>query len=133
MKTIVRAIVVYTLILFLLPILIPGVSVTGGFWTYLTGGVVLTLLFFILKPILSIISLPVNIVTLGIFNLFINTLLLYLLTILVVQISIVAFTQPEIAFSGIIIQSIQFNTFFAYLYTAVVLSVIDWSIKWLIT
>lgn len=132
MKTIIRNIAIYTFILFLLPYLIPGVLISGGIWTLVVGGIVLTLLFFILKPILSIISFPVNLVTLGIFNVFINALLLYLLTILVTQISVVAFTSPRTDLLGVIIPAIHFNIFFAYVYTAFVLSAIDWLIKWLI-
>ncbi len=39
----------------------------------------LAILFLVLKPILNIISFPVNLVTLGMFNIFINALLIYLL------------------------------------------------------
>lgn len=132
MKAIIRNIAIYTFILFVLPYIVPGVFITGGIWTLLVGAIVLTVLFFILKPILSIISLPVNMITLGIFNLFINALLVYLLTILVPQISVVAFTSQQLDIFGIIIPAIQFNTFFAYVATAFMVSIIEWFIKWLI-
>ena len=132
MKTLARNISIYTLILFLLNQLIPGLQIAGDFGILLTGGVVLTILFLILKPILNIISFPVNMVTLGVFNVFINALLVYLLTVFVTEISIVAFTYPNMNVLGFITPVVTFNTFFAYIYTAFVLTLINGFIRWLI-
>ena len=131
MKTIIRNVVIYTFILFLLPKIIPGFSIDGGFWTLFTGGLVLAMLFLVVKPVLSIISFPVNLVTLGIFNIFINALLLYLLTIFVTEISVTAFTMARLDILGVIIPQITFNTFFAYIYTAFILTLINSFIRWL--
>lgn len=132
MKTLLRNIAIYFLILFLLPQIIPGVSITGGLHTLLVASFVLTLLFIILKPILNIISFPVNLVTLGIFNIFINGLLIYLLTVFVTEITISAFTYTNANILGFITPVITFNTFFAYIYTAFILTIINATIRWLI-
>lgn len=131
MKTILRNIAIYGFTLFLLPQIIPGFYVNGAFWTFLTGGIVLSMLFLILKPILSIISFPVNMISLGIFNVFINALLLYLLTVFVTEISVTAFTLTKVNFLGFIIPEVSFNTFFAYVYSAFILTIIVGGIKWL--
>lgn len=131
MKTILRNIAIYGFTLFLLPQIIPGFYVNGAFWTFLTGGIVLSMLFLILKPILSIISFPVNMISLGIFNVFINALLLYLLTVFVTEISVTAFTLTKVNFLGFIISEVSFNTFFAYVYSAFILTIIVGGIKWL--
>ena len=131
MKTILRNVTIYSFLLFLLPLIIPGVSVVGGLQTILIGGAVLTVLFLILKPILNIISFPVNLVTLGIFNIFINALLLYLLTIFVTDISIGAFTYVRANFLGIIFPTMTFNTFFAYVYASAIYTAINSFIRWL--
>ncbi|MBI5122937.1 phage holin family protein [Candidatus Roizmanbacteria bacterium] len=133
MKTILRNLIIYSFILFLLNLLIPGVTINGGLWTFFIGGLTLTIFFAILKPILSIISFPVNVITLGIFNIFINALLLYLLTIFITEISITAFTYARTSIFGIIFPVTSFNTFFAYIYTAFVLTVINSFIRWLIS
>lgn len=132
MKMLLRNITIYTLILFLLPQMIPGVTIIGGLTTLLVGSFVLTLLFIILKPILSIISFPVNMVTLGIFNIFINGLLIYLLTVFVTEISITSFTYERATILGFITPAFAFNTFFAYLYTAFILTIINSFMRWLI-
>ena len=131
MKTIIRNIAIYTFALFLLPKIIPGVQLTGGLWTLFVGGLVLALMFLVLKPVLGIISLPVNILTLGLFSVLTNTFILYLLTILVTGVSVSHFSYPGFKALGFVIPSIQFNTFFAYVYTAFVLSFIDTFLTWL--
>jgi len=131
MKTLLRNICIYAFTLFLLPQIIPGFYVNGQFWTFVAGGLVLTLLFLVLKPVLSIISFPINIVSLGIFNVFINALLLYLLTVFVKEISVTAFTLSRSTLLGFATPEISFNTFFAYVYSAFILSIISGAIKWL--
>jgi len=133
MKTIVRSIAIYAFTLFLLPGLIPGVHISGGLLTFILGGVVLAFLFLIIKPILSIISFPLNMVTLGVFNIFLNSLLLYLLTVFVTEINITAFTYQAMHLWGLSTSAITLNTFFAYLYTAFMLSLVDGFIMWMVT
>lgn len=131
MKTIIRNTAIYTFALYFLPSIIPGVEIDGGFVTLLIGGFALAMMFLVLKPILNIISFPINLLTLGISSIFTNALILYLLTIFVVDISIVAFTYHATTVFGFGIPTIEFNTFFAYVYTAFILSLIDSAISWL--
>lgn len=131
MKTLLRTVGMYMLSLYFLPGLIPGFTIEGGFPTLLLGGVCLALLFLLLKPILNIISFPVNVLTLGIFSLFTNAFILYLLTIFIPEITVQAFTYPTTEFFGFITPDIYFSMFFAYLYTAFVLACIDTFISWL--
>ena len=130
MKTIIRNTAIYMYALFLLPKLIPGVEVDGGLLTFLLGGLALTIMFFVIKPILNIISFPVNILTLGLFSIVMNALIIYLLTIFLTDISVSAFTYPQTQWAGFSTPDIAFNTFFAYLYTAIVLSIINEAVQW---
>jgi putative membrane protein len=132
MKTILRSIAIFTFILYFLPQMIPGLTIHGGFVSLLIGAVTLAFMFLIIKPILTIISFPVNLVTMGLFSIVTNAFILYLLTVVVTDITIDAFTYNRVEFLGIIIPKLQFNTFFAYLYTAFVLAIINSGIRWLI-
>lgn len=132
MRTVLRSIGIYLLALYFLPQLIPGFTIEGGFMTLIVGAVVLAAMFLILKPILSIISFPVNMLTLGLFSIIINAFILYLLTILVPDITVQPFSYPRTNISGFIIPHIFFNTFFAYTYSAFILSCINSGIRWLI-
>src|ERR1700733_1357891 len=117
MRTVLRSIGIYLLALYFMPLIVPGFTIEGGFMTLLVGAVVLALMFLILKPILNIISFPVNMLTLGLFSIITNAFILYLLTILVPNITVQPFTYPEAHFYGFITPRLEFNTFFAYAYS----------------
>ncbi len=55
---------------------VPGFVVVGGLKSYLIAGILLGILNLVVRPILKIISLPLMILTLGLFNIVINAILL---------------------------------------------------------
>jgi putative membrane protein len=132
MKAIIRNIAIYTFALYVLPFIIPGVEISGGFWTLLIGGLALTLLFFVVKPILNVISIPVSVISVVIFSTITNLFVLYILTVFISGISITPFSYPHGEFLGFITPRLSFNTFFAYVYTAFILSFIDAFVSWLV-
>ncbi len=132
MKTVLRSIAIYTLALHFLPQIIPGFEIDGGFTTLFIGAATLAAMFLVIKPILTIISFPVNLITMGLFSIVINAFILYLFTIIMTDITISPFTYNKVEIMGFIIPEIYFNTFFAYTYTAFVLSCINSGIRWLI-
>jgi len=68
--------------LFALSFLLPTVNFSD--WvTLVLASVILTLLYSVVRPILKILTLPINIVTLGLFSSVINAVLLWLTTYLV--------------------------------------------------
>ena len=131
MKSLLRSTLINAFSLFVLTILLSGVKVTGGFGTYIAGGFVLSILYKILKPILNIVSLPLNIITLGATSFLINGLIFYITTFLIPEISITGFLFKGLSFSGFIIPSVYLNAFFAYIAAAFVQSVLVSIISWL--
>lgn len=131
MKKIFRRIAIYTFTIFLLPYIIPGVSIEGGLLTLFIGGVGLALMFMILKPILNLISFPVNFLTLGLSSILTNALIIYILTVFITGISINSFSYPRIHYMGFVTPTIVFNLFFAYVFTAIVISTIESGLTWL--
>lgn len=131
MKVLIRYLVIYTVILFFLQIIIPGLMIHGGFITYIIGGAGLTFMFLIIKPILNIISFPINFLTLGLFSILTNGLIIYVLTSFIPNISISAFSYKATNLYDFEIPKISFNVFFAYIYSSFMLSFIDSFIKWL--
>lgn len=55
--------------------LIPGFRI-DSYWTAVVVAVVLGILNLFIKPVLQILTLPINIITLGLFNFIINAILL---------------------------------------------------------
>jgi putative membrane protein len=118
--------------IFILSQIMSGVKITGGLPTYIFGGIALTILLVFLKPILNLLALPLNIVTLGFFSFLTNIIIFYLLTVIVPGIMITAFTFPGFTYSGFVIPSIYFNTLFAFLIVAFLQSLIVSFLTWLV-
>ena len=62
--------------------LLPGISIQN-FWTAILVAIVLGVLNTFLKPILSILTLPITIITLGLFQLVINAVIVLLVAAIV--------------------------------------------------
>jgi putative membrane protein len=100
------------LTLFLLAYFLPTVNYLD--WTtLLLASIVLTLLNTFAKPVLKILFLPVNIVTLGLFSVVLNVFLLWLVTYLV----------PGFHIEPMSILGVEFNEFFSLLIVSFLISV----------
>ena len=65
------------IVVFFLARFLPGVTVTG-YWTAVVVALVLALLNALVKPVLILLTLPVTIITLGLFLLVINAIIILL-------------------------------------------------------
>lgn len=131
MKTLLRSTLFYSFALSLLPSIVPGVTVNDGIMSLLVLGFTLMLLFSVIRPVLNLISLPINIVTVGLFSVLINAFLLYILTVLVPNITISAFEFQGFSWAGFVIPRSDINTFFAYVLSAITISAIISFLNWL--
>lgn len=75
---------------------VPGVEFVGNGQALVLAGVILGLINFFIKPILKVITLPLRIITFGLFGLVINMLMVW----------IVSLIFPELIFPEQIIQKI---------------------------
>jgi len=112
-----KPIIVTAVTIFVLAFALPTVSYSD--WvTLLLAALVLTLLQKVARPVLKILFLPINIVTLGLFSIIINVALLWLATYLVPGFSIEATT----------IAGIQFNQFFTLVIVSFLISFLQTTI-----
>jgi putative membrane protein len=74
--------IIYTIAIALAAWVLPGVTVTGAGAAILTA-IILGLINTFIKPILVLLTLPVNVLTLGLFTLVINALLIMLASAIV--------------------------------------------------
>jgi putative membrane protein len=81
MHTIIRWII-NAVLLMLIPYVVPGVTVKN-FWVALVAALVLAFVNALIKPILILLTLPINILTLGLFILVINGLMFWLVSAVV--------------------------------------------------
>lgn len=69
-----------SLALYIAYLLVPGLVVNNGLTGFIVAGLFLGLLNLTVKPILKLISAPIIILTLGIFSLIINAIILWLVS-----------------------------------------------------
>lgn len=63
--------------------LVPGISITGGWTTLLLVSLVWSVINTVVRPVLTILSLPITIITLGLFHFVLNALLFWGMVLLV--------------------------------------------------
>jgi len=83
--------------------LVPGLVVTGGWETILLAALVWSVIVMVIRPVLRILTLPITIITFGIFSLILNALLFWAMTLIVPGFEITSFLA---AFLGAIVLSI---------------------------
>jgi len=95
-----------------------------GIITLIKVSLILTVFELFLKPILKILLLPINLLTLGTFRIVINTLGFYLATFLLADFGVKNISNSQFNWQGFSIPSLNFNGFFAYLVTSATFSII---------
>lgn len=90
---------IYAVAIMLLTYVVPGISVRN-FYSALVAALILGLVNAIIRPLLLILTLPVNIITLGLFTLVVNALMLWLAASIVKGFDVRNFTA---AFFGALI------------------------------
>ncbi|KKW08148.1 MAG: Membrane protein [Candidatus Kaiserbacteria bacterium GW2011_GWA2_49_19] len=88
--------------------LVPGITHTGGWTTILLVAVVWSVITLVIRPVLSILTLPITIITFGLFSFVLNAFLFYAIMWII----------PEFKVDG----------FLNALLGAVVLSILSWMI-----
>lgn len=131
MKSIIRSILFSTLALYLVVTYIPGVKFSAGYEYLFIGGAGLTVLTVIVRPLLKILFLPINLVTLGAFSGLINVLLIYLLTHFFDPLSIQGWTFAKFEYQGFTIPQLDISTFWTYVLVSAIISLSLNALSWL--
>ncbi len=87
---------------------VPGISVAGGWPTIFLVALAWSVIVMVVRPVLSILTLPITVITLGLFSFVLNALLFWAMTLLI----------PGFMVAG----------FFPALFGAIVLSILSWLI-----
>ncbi|OGD70167.1 hypothetical protein A3A84_01375 [Candidatus Collierbacteria bacterium RIFCSPLOWO2_01_FULL_50_23] len=132
MKTILRAIFLNLITLYLVALFFPGLTITNQLITYLSTAVVWTLLNKVVKPIIKLLLLPINLITLGLFSWAVNVITLFMLKYFISGVAIAAFTFNGYTLQGFVIPQMHFSIFFAYILTSLILSLVHSGLIWLL-
>lgn len=132
MKTFLRHIFINLTVLYVCTLVYPGFSITQNPKTFFTAALIWLLLNKIVKPIIKLLLLPINLITLNLFSWLINVATLFLLQIFADGIKIETFQFPGLSQNGFTLPPFYINLFFSYLLTAFLLNTLHTFIVWLI-
>jgi putative membrane protein len=102
---------VLTLAVWLAAYIVPGVDVEGGFWTYVWVALLFGLVNAILGPFLRLLALPFTLLTLGLFALVVNGILVAITAGLSEKFSVGGFFEAFLAALVISLVSMVLNRF----------------------
>lgn len=131
MKKILRYYLINVLSLWVTAQIIPGLQFSGGARTFLVGGAAFAIINFLLIPLLRILFLPLNLLTLGIFSWLINVLALYALTAVVSGINLVPYTFEGFLAGGFSIPDVDLTTFWVAVVASFAIGVITHFLQWI--
>lgn len=131
MKKHLKRFVRYTLSFEISTWVIPGLKYQGGIKTLLWTGLVLTLLYKFLRPIIKIIFLPLNLLTLGFFKWVIQAVLFWVMTLIVAEVTISGFKFPGWSYQGFSIPAFVLPKVAVFFLSSVCLYLIYKTFIWL--
>lgn len=111
---------------------ITGLTYTGGFRVLVIGAAVFTVINFLLVPLIKILLLPLNILTLGFFAWLTNVIALYALTTIFPYFKLAPFTFEGFNFSGFIIPTSELSVLWVAVVASLMIGIITHVLHWLI-
>lgn len=123
MKRFLRSLFIHAFAIWIISENVGGIDYSGDFKILFLGAAALTVTDSFLKPIINLLLLPFNLVTLGVFRWVSSVITLYIATLLVTGFSVVSFVYPGLASNYFIIPSFSLSVFWAYILISFLISV----------
>lgn len=131
MKRLLRSFAIYYFTLWLTATYFGGIDYGKNFQVLALGAIALTVSESTLKPLINLLLLPFNLVTLGVFRWISGVLTLYVATALVPGFQIVPFVYQGFQSNLFIIPQIHFSVFTAYIVLSFLISTLGSFLFWL--
>jgi len=131
MKPFLRSFIYHAFALLLITELIPGVSAQEGFKTIGIAALTLAIFNLLVRPIINLLLLPINLLTLGMFRWVVNVIILYILTIIVPEFKIGSFQFTGLHYNGLFLPPATVTSFWNTVLVSFFLSFILSFLYWL--
>jgi putative membrane protein len=130
-KSLLRYFLINLISLYITTQYIRGLSYTGGIKSLVLGGFVFMLINFLLVPLLKVLFLPLNLLTVGLFAWLINVLALYALTSIVSDFVLAPFYFPPAHILGISTPGFDLTAFWVAVLASFLIGIITHFLQWL--
>lgn len=111
---------------------IPGISYSGGYKTLALAAVVFMAINLLVVPVLKIMFLPLNLLTLGFFAWAVNVVAFYFLTALIPQFKLTPYSFSGFEYHGFIFPNMDLNVWQVAILASFLIGFISHFIQWLI-
>lgn len=132
MKRLLRSCLVNFGALWLTSQLIPSLVITGGIKGWVIAVLAFMLANLLLNPLIKILLLPLNLLTLGIFAWLSNVIVLYLLVNVVPNIKLLPYAFAGASLDGFVIPAVDLTTFQVAILVSFVIGLIIHFTNWLL-
>ena len=131
MKRVLRYYLINLVALWLTTELVKGLSYTGGVKTLFAGAAIFAAINIILVPLLRILLLPLNLLTLGAFAWITNVLALYALTSVVPGFHLLPYSFPGFSYDGFTIPAAFLSSLWVAILASFVISIVTHLLHWI--
>jgi len=132
MKVFLRAVLINLLVIFLVDSVYSGFSILHDAKTLLSAAVIWLILNKIVKPIIKLLLLPINLITLNLFSWAVSLITLFLLPLIVSGIEITPYDFQGISYQGFSVPSFHLNIFLSFVVASSLLNLFHSLIVWII-
>ena len=131
MKAILRNFLINLAALWVATRLIGGLTYSGGIKTLFLGTLIFMIINWALLPLLKILFLPINILTVGVFGWAVNVVGFYVLTVVFPQFKLSPFSFSGASLGGVSIPSMDLNLLEVAIACSLVVGLISHFLQWL--
>ncbi len=111
---------------------LPGFTYSGGIRSLFIGSAIFMLINLAVVPLLKVLFLPLNLLTLGIFAWIVNVLAVYFLTVVFPEFQLLPFTFSGLNLSGIIIPSVDLTVLHVAILSSFLIGLVAHFLQWLV-
>lgn len=131
MKSLLRGVILNTAVIFFAALILPGLSYSDDLQVLVLAAAALGLVNLVVRPLVKLVMLPINLVTLGLFSWLINVLMLYLVTKLIPGFEVSAFEFSGLTYQGLVIPAISLSLFWSYVVASFTIGLLTSILGWL--
>lgn len=132
MKKLVRTFLINFGALYVTTQVFPSLEISGGVLGLLIGAIAFMVANILLVPLIKVLLLPLNLLTLGLFAWLSNVLALYFLANVVPYFKVYPYTFPGYYYQGFVIPTLEINAFQTVIVVSFVIGFIIHFINWLL-
>lgn len=111
--------------------MVKGLAYTGGVKTLLVGAAIFAAINFVLVPLLRVLLLPLNLLTLGLFAWITNVLALYALTSVVTNFHLLPYNFPGFSSNGFTIPATTLSPLWVAILASFMIGLVTHLLHWI--